>query len=883
METIRFTPLTSAAGAIERERLVRLVLSGRPPLARTTLVISPAGYGKTTLLVQVAESLAREDTIPIWLNCSREDQQPDTFLGNLAAALQAAGLFPDRLEFDVDDITRELAGTSSPTLVIIDEYENATSQATDALLELLIRSLPGQSRLVVASRQAPRLSLSRLILDGKARLIEAPELRLTDDESRAVMAELGDPDEVSGAVVRSEGWPVILQLMRLEIASGGRPTEHPLHGIESTAHVFDYLAAQVLASLQPAEQDLLQQLSILTEVDTGLAAAVTGRDDCYPALRQLLRLAPIITLIREAPFSVRLHPLFRDFLREVLKRSGGGSVGELHRRAALHFAGRGDYSTAMEHAMHSGDPQLGADILERAGGMLLNISEGQGRVRTFMNLVPTEIINTRPSLRLMRIAQQALEGISADWLADFERLQAGFGPHDGEVLPDTDFDLRLALVRLIVDTMHSAGRSPRPDWDLLSAGRRRCEERRFEDLRYLGCILPMILHAIHSYRSVALAEKQMAEVRQLYESAGFAPNLAWISIHEAIVAVNKGDLAEAESRANSVLHRIADLGETRNTSLVQTVNSCLGHVYYERGELELAVAHFEALPQEPAVVLPDTAARAFGLRALAMHDLDQSQSALTVLEAVCTRAVGEDMSVLSSLLATFVAQLRLLRGDVDGCHQMIAFARLEESLADLADDRSRMWIEREAVTGLFAGLWLREGKPAEALALATQTSDAAVAAGRRLTAARVLLLVARCHQGLGCDQAARAAIQLALDLTLGTGAIRPFLECGRDLHAHLRDIASDTPAGPLHDWLQRILEARTMGFLPPPEVLGVLTPREQEVLGHLGLNLPTKVLARRLRISPETVRHHLKHIYAKLGAGNRTHAVREARRRGLIP
>ena len=61
-----------------------------------------------------------------------------------------------------------------------------------------------------------------------------------------------------------------------------------------------------------------------------------------------------------------------------------------------------------------------------------------------------------------------------------------------------------------------------------------------------------------------------------------------------------------------------------------------------------------------------------------------------------------------------------------------------------------------------------------------------------------------------------------------------------------------------------------------------LTPREIEVLELVAEGLPNKAIAERLRISDQTVKFHLASVHGKLGAANRTDAVRRAVRRGLI-
>jgi DNA-binding NarL/FixJ family response regulator len=66
---------------------------------------------------------------------------------------------------------------------------------------------------------------------------------------------------------------------------------------------------------------------------------------------------------------------------------------------------------------------------------------------------------------------------------------------------------------------------------------------------------------------------------------------------------------------------------------------------------------------------------------------------------------------------------------------------------------------------------------------------------------------------------------------------------------------------------------------PPDEPL---TPRELEVVALLTEGLPNKAIAQRLGISDQTVKFHVASIYGKLGASNRTDAVRRALRRGIV-
>ena len=80
-----------------------------------------------------------------------------------------------------------------------------------------------------------------------------------------------------------------------------------------------------------------------------------------------------------------------------------------------------------------------------------------------------------------------------------------------------------------------------------------------------------------------------------------------------------------------------------------------------------------------------------------------------------------------------------------------------------------------------------------------------------------------------------------------------------------------------------LLAARPARFTSLDEdAVEVLTPREDQVLALLTEGLSNRAIAARLSISDQTVKFHVASICGKLGAVNRTDAVRRAARRGLV-
>ena len=112
--------------------------------------------------------------------------------------------------------------------------------------------------------------------------------------------------------------------------------------------------------------------------------------------------------------------------------------------------------------------------------------------------------------------------------------------------------------------------------------------------------------------------------------------------------------------------------------------------------------------------------------------------------------------------------------------------------------------------------------------------------------------------------AERARLRLALPHTIEVVGEAATLAAARELDADALVVAPD---GRPRD---------------PEPAAEALTPREIEVLELLAEGLPNKAIAARLAISDQTVKFHVAAISGKLGARNRTDAVRRGVRRGLI-
>ncbi|HSK91181.1 MAG TPA: AAA family ATPase, partial [Euzebyales bacterium] len=281
-------------GAVEQ---LRRAVAAHP----LTVVTAPAGSGKTTAVA----SWARDAGGPVaWVRMSRAD---DTAAAAAAAVLtgvrRVVAGFGTRLDqvlsqaetsastpHLVTSLVNDLGETVSLRLVL-DDFHEITSPDGLALFDALADHLPPGNRLVVASRTEPALSLPRRRVRGELAELTLEDLRL-DHASIGVVLARDDAatDGVVAAVARAtNGWPAAVQLAAAWIAAGvgDVPSEDPMGPIQ--AHLWRFLAEEVLDAQPEDLRTFLLDTAILDEMTPSVCAHVSTRPDAAALLAEVDR------------------------------------------------------------------------------------------------------------------------------------------------------------------------------------------------------------------------------------------------------------------------------------------------------------------------------------------------------------------------------------------------------------------------------------------------------------------------------------------------------------------------------------------------------------------------------------------------------------------
>jgi LuxR family maltose regulon positive regulatory protein len=212
----------------------------------------------------------------------------------------------------------------------------------------------------------------------------------------------------------------------------------------------------------------------------------------------------------------------------------------------------------------------------------------------------------------------------------------------------------------------------------------------------------------------------------------------------------------------------------------------------------------------------------------------------------------------------------------------LALARRWADSCDLDPYLPPMY-ERQYEHLTFVRFLIAEGKPELALKVLETIGEGAIAKGRSGELVEILMLKALAHKREGDNASALDALDRALTLGEPTGYVRVFVNEGEAIAPLLRHAST---RGARRDYAQRLLAAIEGSAAPPSQtttdMVDALSEREVEVLRLVSAGLPNREIGQHLFISEKTVKKHLSNILGKLQATNRTQAVDQGRRMGLL-
>ena len=863
-------------GLIERHDLVAALdlAAGK----RVTIISAPAGSGKTSLLRAWADR-ARRDRRVAFMSVKPGQHDAQLFwlalLGEVRAATGGAEPPPAAPGFNgqamVDKVLGELAA-SGPFVLIIDDLHELSSAEANEQLTALLTSLPPGVHAVVASRRDPRLRLHQLRLAGELAEIRAAQLRFTEDETRDLITAAGItlPDPVVATLhERTEGWAAGLRLAVLALAGNPHPERFVAEFSGSDRTVAEYLMAEMLDRQPPQVQRLLLRPSLLDRVDGELADLLTGATGSERILLDLEDANAFVVSIDPARTWFRYHHMFSGLLRLELRRNVPADVPDLHRLAARWYADHAETAEAIRHLQAAGDWAEAARLLTDHA-LSLTLDGQAGTVAALLSSFPIRTVTDSPGLALVHaiadLDQLRLD--QADAHLEVARAYAATTP------PDRQHRLRMAVASL----------------DLLSARLRGHFDGVFEQVSALPSAATGQSNADlavgSDLRAVALLSLGVTEAWSL--------RLADSERH----LLEGADLAREIGRPYLEVACLAHLGFAAGDSFALARRYC-------EDAIALAVRH--GWDTEP-VIAPAHATLAGILIWTGEFDhgeqcLDRARRAtpaagepgmqllIHLVSAMLPAARGHYHEALAELLAAGQVQANMV-GQHALSSRVLAWTiatlarlgKVEQARATLAVVDNRLAAAGE-LRNAAAVVRLADQDPAGARRELEAVLDGSAPIAPCLTLIEAHLLDALACRDQGDERAARAAVERALHLAEPNRLILPFAMTGG-----WQLLTALPPQGTSHaalvaDILDTVRDHgpdHGLGHAAAPGPAEELSPSELRVLRYLPTNLTRPEIAGELSVSLNTVSTHIRRIYAKLGATDRSSAVQRGRELRLL-
>jgi ATP/maltotriose-dependent transcriptional regulator MalT/DNA-binding SARP family transcriptional activator len=767
--TWKFQPPRLGPALLPRPHLIARLdqFLGRKQAGGTVFLLSaPAGFGKSTLLGQWAE----ETSVPVaWYSPDASDDDPAVLLMGLAEALRrqlpraewefmrvleraaSEALSPADTRRAVAVLARDIQrNVSRPLALVLSGLAGlqANSPALAVLNGLLARPAD-QLRIIIETREPPRLRLAHLLTQRRVEGLGAEDLRLRGDELEPLLERIGvaaDGEYVERLRVLCGGW-----LAGVLLASGALLPDFMAQGIVTefdSERVFDYLAAEIIEQLPVSLRAFAEEASVMSYMTAPLCANLLELTDARERLAALERRTGFVTRTGRRPEEpvYRFQPLLREAL---LERLASGPKGEerrrqLHVRAGMLFEAIGDGDEALKQYTQAGEYERAAAMIETQRDTLLRSARGATLAR-WIGLLPPVFLQTRPSLHVLLAEMHRQAGRLDDAQAHVNRACQTLLPAAATYPQEA---ARALHTRAAIAFVRGRYADARADCE---AALRVLGEEAGELCVRIGLTLAVCVAALEG---PAQALAHLAALEELSARQRDPWALGRLHYFRSSQLTVQGAFAEAEAAATFALRAFQE-ANAEVDAIASRLN--LGHALLLQGHVTQAREHFEIAQAnaEAASYLPGQAYALLNLGNLELNAEQYARAEVAYAEAERLARQIEDSRLLAFVQGGRGYTL-VLAGRTTDAHELLAAALSTHDTPGYGD----------ASAGLMIALGfahLRAGDPEAAAVTLRAARERACDCGahEKLASARIHLAAA--ELALGHQRAAEELLLSALE------------------------------------------------------------------------------------------------------------------------
>ncbi|WP_227817421.1 LuxR C-terminal-related transcriptional regulator [Nitrogeniibacter aestuarii] len=881
----KLVPSPPSTWAVTRTELLALLDTATDK--KLVTLTAPPGFGKTTLLAQWARQT--HVTSPVWLSLDQYDSSAHMLLRYLVAAFERAdaslGARAARL-LEADPLSpahvpaslllADISACRRPMTLILDDIDRVTDAEAIELLNLLVDRSPPTLGFVVAGTHCRPIRPQALLSEGRLGRIESSHLRFSLHETEVLIHRAGIPDPQMAVRLRreSDGWITGMRLL-LSTLDPGSPPSLRVPSARQRQDIHEFFHLSVLPRLPEAQVTFLESISVLDRFNAALANAVLERTDAAQMIESLDAQGVFIQRLDSADGWYRLdHLAHFSFSRRLTSRHPGRDRA-INLKAAHWFVDNGYWRDAVARAMAAGAPEQAAGWLAQRAMSLIESSDLRS-VKDCLALLPDALVSSHPALLLAKAWAHTLSLETRFSEACLHQLATGAPStspvDDGEsvqveieaiqamnltLMDDSEGGLRVA--RRVLARQPAAG-----SWTWRMA----------RTAEVIGLI----------YRGeFSVIDQLQASLVTTRDKARDMPTYARVYMKSVLGLgyLIRGEFARAEHILTRA-YRLAVDTIGRESAAAALPAGYLTTIYYEWDRLD-ALDHL--LEQHPKEIVATTAigaaARFASIKVRRRFQRGSPDEAKALIRAGQRVAIKNVWPRMMCYIQAETVRMAVREGNL--AEAAMAFDTLNAEWSPSSHEPMGTELENWALHAHAAALLaLARGLPEQATSTLEPLIDRLARLDMQGLSLSPRLLLAMAWRAQGNDATALDIVEAALHQGAASYAIRPFVDAPEGMRDLLEQfVAERLSRSPALSWFMQTLfgafdQARAPVFSTAPGVSAseeALTPREQEMLAGLCEGMSNKQLANHLGVSQETVKWHLKNIYAKLRVRSRSQAI----------
>ncbi len=848
----RTVPPPPSPNFISRKSILDEVESDK---AGVTLVVAPAGYGKTSL---VAEYVTTLEHPVIWLSFNDLDDAK-SFNSHMMQAIrnvkpEFGKWFTTNPTISVENFLTKMLidiGEIQEHFILILDDNRALSGDSAPLAKLFFACVPQNVHSIIIRNVIPSETFIELASLKRLKVIDKNKLRFTDEEVSLAASIAGvdlNNTENKKIVKNLNGWPAGVQLVLSNIARGWQSSINSKVKKEGDLGSKD-LVGNLLSTLSSSERKLLESLAVVEEFSIEEAEIILQKEF---SLSKLNKFAVDSLFLKYGAVPINRYS-FNPIVRAGLLSSptiGEKELRAIHRRLTEHYASSGSYLKSLEHAKFAGDQEGYRSLFRQGMRQLIAIGRGKDLLRM------AELVGDASQTGRLKRQTVELMGLTAD----FQYLSAQ------SLMKEMIFTSRGSAMEEFIKKFNAAvsvyidfatGLTEDLEENISIVMGASPEELDLAAIDKLSILRVAAAKEIIYDNSDKLSEiqKQATDLAR-FDTSSLA--LYFTSAIEACALLNDGKYKDAYVVANSVIahaEREGYVGIFSSLDMMYVKARCLLE-FSQIEESQKVFADIKHWAENWSQYTWIYIAESFLARDLALAG--NSTPALDIVRSERERAAA---LTFKNGLDTYCDLTELF----------IRFTMKDWDRVEILLGRLPNFLLVERIRAIYDEM---TGKKPSSFIVANLAE--------RTPKEQIYKRIAEAGENIEREKIALQAMRNALEIGARVGAKETFLRQNASILNLIIRIAGEKPTVYLEDLASKIttrLKSRSENLVG---LTSALTKRELEILRHLATGNPISAIAKTLHISHNTMKTHLKNVYRKIGASGRDEAVAKAKELYLL-